>query len=126
MKKIIIAVFLIALLSGCTAGRPTPAQLATEDFGPYPDNYEEITKNYISKDFYDPYSAVFVMNKPTKALTIGQRSRFAWVVCGTVNAKNRFGGYVGAKPFYVKIYNGAAEDSGWDHIADIVCSSLQK
>ena len=25
---------------------------------------------------------------------------------GTVNAKNRFGGYVGAKPYYAMIHNG--------------------
>ena len=30
----------------------------------------------------------------------------SWVVCGTVNAKNRFGGYVGARPFYAAFRDG--------------------
>lgn len=126
MKKIIGIIFLVALLAGCTAARPTPAQLATKNFGPYPENYQEITKNYLSRNLYDPYSAVFVMAEPVKARTIGTRSEFAWIVCGTVNAKNRYGGYVGAQPFYVKIYDGIAEDSGKDSIAEIVCGSLRK
>jgi hypothetical protein len=28
---------------------------------------------------------------------------YGWAVCGTVNAKNRYGGYVGAQPFFVLI-----------------------
>lgn len=33
---------------------------------------------------------------------IGSRV-YAWVGCGTINAKNRIGGYVGAKMFYVMV-----------------------
>lgn len=31
--------------------------------------------------------------------------KFGWIVCGTVNAKNKMGGYVGAQPFYAVIRN---------------------
>jgi len=37
---------------------------------------------------------------------IGRDLEYAWVVCGTVNAKNSFGGYVGAQPFYAAIRAG--------------------
>ena len=31
------------------------------------------------------------------------------IVCGTVNGKNAMGGYVGYKPFYVRIRNGSIQ-----------------
>ena len=30
-----------------------------------------------------------------------------YIVCGTLNAKNAMGGYVGYKPYYVRIRNGS-------------------
>ena len=31
------------------------------------------------------------------------------IVCGTLNGKNAMGGYVGYKPFYIRIRNGVAQ-----------------
>lgn len=36
---------------------------------------------------------------------IGRRS-FAWVACGTINAKNGFGGYVGEQSFFLSVEPG--------------------
>ena len=38
-----------------------------------------------------------------------QTSYGDYIVCGTLNAKNAMGGYVGYKPFYVRIRNNAIE-----------------
>jgi len=32
-----------------------------------------------------------------------------YIVCGTLNAKNAMGGYVGYKPFYMRIRNNSIE-----------------
>lgn len=52
-----------------------------------------------------------------------------WITCGTVNAKNRMGGYNGASAFIVVIENGSVEyldmDSGSDTYR-LVASACQK
>jgi hypothetical protein len=93
------------LLSGC-ASAPDPRQIQDADYGPYPSNYEEIIKSHIGKQLYDPYSAVWTFNAPVKGWNRLGELKFGWALCGTVNAKNRFGGYVGAKPFYVMLHYG--------------------
>ena len=43
-------------------------------------------------------------------------------VCGLINAKNSFGGYVGFKPFYYLSEEASKDDEknrmGWSYIAD--------
>lgn len=50
-------------------------------------------------------------------------------VCGEVNAKNAYGGYVGFKPFYFsmntmwgEVYSGGADGETFKMIFDVVCS----
>lgn len=108
MKKIFI-VFTLILFLGCAAApRPTASQLANADYGPYPSNYEQIIKDIISPILIDPYSAVLNLNAPKQGYNnMVDGIIYGWNVCGTVNAKNRFGGYVGPKPIYAMIKNGA-------------------
>jgi hypothetical protein len=108
MKKFISIIFLIALLVGCaSAPRPTAQQIEAADCGPFPTNYEEIIKSVASKNLIDPYSAQYTFSQPVKQLNrMTGNPVWGWAVCGTVNAKNRFGGYVGAKPYYALIYKG--------------------
>jgi hypothetical protein len=55
---------------------------------------ENIIKTSIKKDLIDPESAIFTFKK-------GKDEN---VYCGTVNSKNRFGGYVGDKQFLATQY----------------------
>ncbi|MDO9470956.1 MAG: hypothetical protein Q7J23_09615 [Nitrosomonas sp.] len=48
----------------------------------------------IKSQLKDPYSAVF------DDIYLGKAENGAPVVCGTVNAKNSYGGYTGRKKFY--------------------------
>lgn len=103
MRYVIIAVCLL-VLSGCGA-KLTTEQFNNADFGPRPDNYEEIVKAYYAEKLLDPYSAQYEFDYLRRGyLRMG--GHFGWVVCGTVNAKNRIGGYTGAKNFYVMIRDG--------------------
>lgn len=116
----LIALFVLAAATACVHGRPTPAQLATADYGPFPSDYETIVKNYYSKSLFDPYSAVYEFAGPPKQgwaavprgsgalgeLVRGYEPVFGWEVQGRINAKNRLGGYVGGRPFILLIRDG--------------------
>ena len=99
---------LVLLLTAC-ASAPTSREIAAADIGPFPGNYEQIIKDYYAQSLFDPYSAVYTFVRVPMHGFAGNRlegAEIGWVVCGTLNAKNRFGGFVGAKPFRVVIrYN---------------------
>ena len=127
MKKVLTAFFLLLFVFGCgpitsfVHFRPTQDELLTKDYGPFPENYEDIVKEIFENTLYDPHSAVFKMSKPLKVRRAVE-PKYAWLVCGTVNAKNRFGGYVGAKLFAVIIYNGVVIENKYDTSAEIICN----
>jgi hypothetical protein len=112
MKTIgaLVSVGMAVLLQGCT----TPIseeKLRTADYGTQPSaNYKELVATRVSPMFIDPMSAVFQLSEPRKGYTkrspiMGTEENFGWQVCGTVNAKNRFGGYVGAVPLFVLFHD---------------------
>lgn len=95
---------------GACASEPTEQHVNSADIGPYPSNYEQIVKSNFATSLFDPYSAVYAFTLTPVRGYAGNSvdgAKIGWVVCGTVNAKNRLGGYVGAKPFVVVISNGA-------------------
>lgn len=51
-------------------------------------------KQKVSSNFKDPYSAVF------EGVYMGNAANGDPVVCGTVNAKNSYGAFVGRRRFY--------------------------
>ena len=109
MHRLSFAVGAMAFVAAC-ASPPTDDQVRAADTGPYPSNYEQIVKDNFATSLFDPYSAVFNFTRtPTKGYGGSPiaGARIGWIVCGTVNAKNRMGGYVGVKPFVVVISNGA-------------------
>ena len=118
MKKIgfkyLFYILLILAFHGC-ATVPTNEELANKDYGRYPENYQEIVKRYFSGQLSDPYSAQYRWIKPpyqgyfiehTNLLT-GQPDKFSfgYLVHVGINAKNRFGGYIGEKEYVVLIRN---------------------
>ncbi len=83
----------------------------TADKGPYPWEYESIVKQFISDVFYDPTSLVdFEVTRPSASWwrdagfgKTKERTTFCWGVIFTANARNRMGGYVGKKVFFLYI-----------------------
>jgi hypothetical protein len=110
MMKTTTTILAVSLLiSGCVA-RPSVQQVATADYGQPPSNYQESIRGRISPSLFDPYSAVYQFAAPVRKWTREspfESFRPGWAVCGTVNAKNRFGGYVGITPFAAKFEQGA-------------------
>ena len=78
MKKILL-VLMVMLLTGCYNGTIN------------------IAHNAIKQDLKDPYSAQFAHDTVVKVNYGGED---AVVVCGTINAKNGFGAYVGDKLYF--------------------------
>ena len=110
MKNHLLAVPLALFLASC-ATAPSRQELATADYGTVPTNYEQIIKEHCGRFLKDPYSAQYQFSKPeagwlaNSPLTGGERA-FGYVVHVTLNAKNSFGGYVGAEEYRFLIHNG--------------------
>ena len=111
MRKVILFLFLGLFITGC-ATLPTSKEMATADYGQYPDNYNEIVQNWINDTFFDPYSVRdLTISTPQKyyiseAPLMGGRRYFGYYVSVTCNAKNRMGGYVGKQTSNLFIRNG--------------------
>lgn len=123
--KFVIVLFLCFSVVSCAA-RPKSEMILSADYGPYPDNYEQIIKDHYSTKLFDPYSAVYTFNaKPRRDYDrVSSGVQFGWVVCGTINGKNRFGGYVGVQPFYTLIKNGRVIVAYEEFMANAACQAI--
>jgi hypothetical protein len=95
--RLLCLVLLVA--AGCVSATPPPT-LATANIGPPPVGYEPEIKALFDGGLKDPYSAVYTFQRPVRSWFYDE-TQMNWAVCGTLNAKNAFGGYVGARPFAV-------------------------
>jgi hypothetical protein len=94
MRREILFVFIIGgVLAGCASGGyPTQEQLASNTFAECPREYQAAIQARLSANLIDPESARFRFSTPRKYVYSGQ---FGQIVAVGLNAKNRFGGYVG-------------------------------
>ena len=113
MKKsflLLSMLLIVALFSACHK-QPTLAEMAQADYGPYPEKYDQLIKDKMITMLYDPYSAQYhFQGTPTKRYVskpFGGGIEYGWGGVVLVNAKNRMGGYVGARPYMYLIKNGA-------------------
>jgi hypothetical protein len=87
------------MLIGCVAA-PTQKEVDSADYGIYPSNYEAVVKEFYSNILKDPYSAEYRNITGPKKFWLSDRSkgsRYGYLVCVTINAKNSYGAYVGYK-----------------------------
>lgn len=97
-------------LAGCAVG-PTADQIATADYGPPPGpDHQQLIKDWFAERLIDPTSPLYTFRRPVQAYIrksplYGTELTFGWAVCGTVNAKNRMGGYTGRELFFTLIRN---------------------
>jgi hypothetical protein len=102
---------LAALLLTASCAPPIPPEVMEHaDYGPYPKNYQAIIKHDFTPLLIDPTSPLYTYTKPVKMARRGNPPTFGWRVCGTVNSKNRMGGYSGASQFYALIRDGQVVD----------------
>lgn len=104
--SLIVLFTFILLLSGCA--KPTPAEMSRWDYGPYPADHEQTVKDAMITYLIDPYSAQYhFQGAPTKAYKMKPFSNpeYGWGGKVVINAKNKLGGYTGAKVFFYIIRN---------------------
>ncbi|MCU1783717.1 hypothetical protein NTD80_13215 [Pseudomonas sp. 13B_2.1_Bac1] len=116
LKQLKTAVMMVMVLAiaGCSSAQVDPASVAGENYGPYPDDYQETVKAYFQEHLKDPYTAQYRFKMPYKAylrdapVSGGKPIVFGYVVeCG-VNAKNSYGAYIGEKVYTLFLRNGVA------------------
>jgi hypothetical protein len=89
-----------------------------------------LAETALRSELKDPDSAKFEWPYDFRYGTfrLGSKSATGWIICGTLNAKNGFGGYVGSQPAIVVIEGGvpvlALVDDARFRIIGKQCSAL--
>lgn len=98
------------LLGGCDTSPPTKEQLDSVNYGPKPDNYQQIIRDFLRNRLTDPTAAIIDFKAgPTEMYqkdTVVRDLQFGWAVCVMVNDKNTRGAYEGFTPGVYFIRNG--------------------
>lgn len=89
---------------------PNQEELRSIEYGPVPQNYEAIARNYLQSRLRDPESAMLRLAAPLKTSTQKLYGRFyyGWRICYWVNSKNANGGYNGEELYYFLVREGSA------------------
>jgi hypothetical protein len=106
-------------LAGCGLIKAKPSDIFAADFGPKPTQEEVLSsvKSDMSRLLFDPYSAVYECGLARKAwANLLGTIHFGWVAFCEINAKNRFGGYVGVRPYGFMINYGRVTLDGWANL----------
>jgi hypothetical protein len=92
---------LVFLASGCAPSDQNDVRYAAP-IGPLADDYQDRVKTDLARTLAHSEGAIYTFEPSPSIVNMGKRRvgvRYAWYVCGTVNAKDPAGGYTGAKPF---------------------------
>lgn len=119
MRFLAMVVVMVSLLSGC-ASKPTPEQIQAADYGAsvYQADAEKAVKEFFSVYLKDPESARYSFGSVYRGYAVGsvfegRKVEGGYMLDVSVNAKNSFGGYVGAKAYRFLLRNDRII-SGWD------------
>jgi hypothetical protein len=112
------AAALIALLAGCQSPPLTSEQIAVLDYGPRPENYQQIVRRYLDSRLNDPTFAVVEFKAGPSPLyqrdTLSRERQHGWAVCVLVNERDPRGAYIGFYPLviYIRAEKIVAVDGG--------------
>jgi len=119
-----------ALTGGCK-NPPTQAEMAAYDYGPRPDDYQKLIRDYLWPKLLDPNGAIVEFKAGPKLLFQQETSlrplQYGWGVCVWINDKNTRGAYDGPYPmsFFIRnekivAVNGGSDDNifGWRYARD--------
>ena len=114
-----------ALTGGCKSP-PTQSEMAAYDYGPRPENYEKLIRDYLWPKLLDPGSAIVEFKAGPKQLfqqeTALRPLRYGWGVCVWINDKDTRGAYAGFYPMVLYIREGkvvAANGDGLERAAGV-------
>lgn len=130
----LLAVWSVFGLGGC-ASPPTPEDWNAARAAPKPtseDSAQKAVVTYFAGVLKDPDSAKYRFMPVVNGIArMGSLTMKGWFMCGTINAKNSFGGYTGAEPFLAyfepsttdQISQGTVDADQYNIIGNI-CSGL--
>jgi hypothetical protein len=108
------------LIAGCSTKPPTKEERESVKYGPRPDNYELIVRDYLRNRLTDPTTAIIEFKTaPTQFYqrdTVIRDLQFGWAVCVLINDKNTRGAYDGfrAGVYYIRNAKVVAANGGPD------------
>nr|WP_136251290.1 hypothetical protein [Ningiella ruwaisensis] len=112
IKRVFVYLVMAFGLFACST-LPSPKQEEAADYGPYPNDYETIAKNYLKTELRDPATIQFgEVSKPEKKW-IGDKFtgvKYGYLVCVQVNSKNLLGKMTGFRSDAVLIRDGVVID----------------
>ena len=125
MKRIAVSIAFI-LLAGCRSQPLTLEQIAALDYGPRPENYEKIVREYLRPRLSEPNFALVEFKAGPSPLyqgeTLSLHRQYGWAVCVMVNDRDPRGAYLGFYPMVVYIREGsvvAADGGGLERAAGL-------
>lgn len=103
IKNILLSSLACFAMAGCVTTQPSPAELDLqgEAIMPTQKKAQEAVKTYFDSRLVDPESARYQFWPLTRGFSdfaVGERHAGVFM-CGTINSKNRMGGYTGQTPF---------------------------
>ena len=109
-QVLMVLAALAAVLGGCDTNPPTKEMMDAVNYGPKPDNYQEIIHDYLRNRLTDPTTAIVDFKAgPTQMYqkdAVVRDLQVGWAVCAMVNDKNTRGAYIGFYPAVYFIRNG--------------------
>ena len=127
----ILGVGTAAALTGGCKNPPTQAEMTAYEYGPRPENYEKLIRDYLWPKLLDPGNAIVEFKAGPKLLyqpdNVLRSRQYGWGVCVWINDKNTRGSYDGPYPmvFFIRdgkivAANGGADDNiiGWRYARD--------
>ena len=116
----------LALLAGCQSPLPTREELAVLDYGPRPEDYEKIVRDYLRTRLVEPDFALIEFKAGLKPLyqkeTVLRARQYGWAMCVMINDKDRRGAYEGFYPMVLYVRDGkvvAANGDGLERAAGV-------
>ena len=115
-----------AFLAGCQSHPLSGEELAALAYGPHPEGYEKIVRDYLRTRLVEPDFALIEFKAGPKPLyqkeAILRDRQYGWAVCVLINDKDRRGAYEGFYPMVLYIRKGkvvAANGNGLERAAGV-------
>jgi hypothetical protein len=106
------ATIAFALLAACQSSPLTREQIAALDYGARPENFEQITRDYLRPRLNEPsYALIEIKAGPAPLYqndAVMRERQYGWAVCAMVSERNARGGYYDPYPIVVYIRRGEA------------------
>ena len=117
MRRRTAALVAPLLFAACQSPPFTPEQIAALDYGPRPDDYENIVRGYLEARVNDPAFALIQIEAGPAPLyqrdTLSRQRQYGWAVCVMVNQRDPRGAYTGyPMVLYIRAGKVVATDGG--------------